>query len=344
VPTTLNGTAPGVSLRQACTVIPRVSKDAWRASSPFVRWLIASRAPVLVMTFSSAAVGGTLALLHGPIDAVAWSLCMIGLLLAHATNNQLNDFTDSALGIDRGNYFRNRYGAHVLEDGLMTRRQLLAYIAFTGGLATSIGAYLVLRIGAAVLWPLGFGAFFLLFYTYPLKRLGLGEIAVWLVWGPLMTAGSYLAATGRWSGWIALIGAVQALPTTTVIFGKHIDKIAFDTEKGVRTLPVRIGAARARHAVIAMLALPYVCVPLLAALGELPWATLVVFVALPDAIRAMRIHLAECPIACPSGYPATVWPLWYSAHAFAHARSFGLLLLAGLAIGWVIERGVIGSG
>ena len=52
------------------------------------------------MTFCSAAVGGMLALLHGPVDAVAWFACLVGLLLAHATNNQLNDFTDSALGID----------------------------------------------------------------------------------------------------------------------------------------------------------------------------------------------------------------------------------------------------
>jgi 1,4-dihydroxy-2-naphthoate octaprenyltransferase len=331
----LNGTGRGISLWQACSLIPHVSKDAWRASSFAARWLIASRAPVLVMTFSSAAVGGVLAGLEGPVDGIAWALCVVGLLLAHATNNQLNDFTDSALGIDRGNYFRNRYGAHVLEDGLLSRRQLFASIALTGAVALAIGAYLSLRIGAAVLWPLGAGAFFLLFYTYPLKRLGFGEIAVLLVWGPLMTGGSYLAATGTWSGWAALIGVVQALPPTTVIFGKHIDKLTFDAAKGIRTLPVRLGAARARAAVIGMLALPYVCVPLFVTLGRLPWTALVVFAALPNAIRVSRTFRAGPPAMCPPGYPADVWPLWYSAHAFGHARAFGLLLLAGLLTAWI---------
>ncbi len=325
-----NGTTRGVSVRQACSMIPRVSKDAWRASSFAARWLIASRAPVLVMTFSSAAVGGALALLHGPVDIVAWSLCVVGLLLAHATNNQLNDFTDSALGIDRGDYFRNRYGAHVLEDGLLSRRQLLVSIALTGTVALAIGTYLSLRIGPAVLWLLGAGAFFLLFYTYPLKRLGLGEIAVLLVWGPLMTGGSHLAATGTWSGWVAAIGAVQALPTTAVIFGKHLDKLRFDAAKGVRTLPVRLGALPARNLVVAMLVLPYVCVPMLVMLGRLPLTTLCVFVALPQAVRAIRVHRAEPPAACPPDYPSNVWPLWYSAYAFANARGFGLLLLVGL--------------
>ncbi len=309
--------------------------DAWRASSFAARWLIASRAPVLVMTFSSAAVGGVLAGLAGPVDGIAWALCVAGLLLAHATNNQLNDFTDSALGIDRGNYFRNRYGAHVLEDGLLSRRQLCVSIALTGAAALAIGAYLSLRIGPAVLWPLGAGAFFLLFYTYPLKRLGFGEIAVLLVWGPLMTGGSYLAATGTWSNWAALIGFVQALPPTTVIFGKHIDKLRFDAAKGIRTMPVRLGAARARAAVIGMLALPYACVPLLVTFGRLPWTALIVFAALPHAIRVSRTFRTESPAACPPGYPADVWPVWYAAHAFAHARVFGLLLLGGLLTAWI---------
>ncbi len=300
-----------------------------------VRWLIASRAPVLIMTFCSAAVGGMLALLNGPVDPVAWVACLIGLLLAHATNNQLNDFTDSALGIDKGNYFRNRYGAHVLEDGLLTRRQLLVSIAITGIAALLIGVWLTQQIGGAVLWPLAGGALLLLFYTYPLKKLGLGELAVLLVWGPLMTGGSYLAASGTWSAWAASIGAVYALAPTAVIFGKHIDKYAFDREKGVRTLPVRLGAARARQLVIAMLVLPYIAIPALVILARLPTPSLLAMIALPDAIRAIRVYRHAPPDACPQDYPAEAWPLWYSAFAFVHARSFGIYLLAGLIVAWL---------
>jgi 1,4-dihydroxy-2-naphthoate octaprenyltransferase len=328
----------GISVPRACAVIPRISKNDWLASSRTSRWLIASRAPVLVMTFSSAAIGGALALLNGPGDGVAWFACLAGLLLAHAANNQLNDLTDSTLGIDRNNDFRTRYGTHVLEDGLLSPRQLLRWIVVTALAALAIGVFLWLRIGDAVLWLLGAGAFFLLLYTYPLKRLGLGEIAVLLVWGPLMTGGSYLAAAGTWSHWAALVGLVGALPPTAVIFGKHIDKLTADRQIGVRTLPVRIGAAHARRVVVLMLGLPYVCVPLLVAFERLPWSALIVMFALPDAARAIRIHRAEPPAACPADYPRNVWPLWYSACAFVHARSFGLLLLAGLLVAWITSR------
>lgn len=33
------------------------------------------------------------------------------------------------------------------------------------------------------------GAFFLLFYTWPLKYYGLGEVSVFIVWGVLMVGG-----------------------------------------------------------------------------------------------------------------------------------------------------------
>ena len=327
-----------VTAGTAFTAIPKISPEAWRASSLIARWMIASRAAVLVMTFSSAAVGGALALLHGAFEALPWLLCTLGLMLAHATNNQLNDYTDSKRGIDSGNYFRNQYGAHVLEDGLLTSAELWRYIGVTGGLALAIGLYLLMQLGWAVLGPLLAGAFFLVFYTYPLKKLGLGEPAVLLVWGPLMTGGTYLVTTGSWDWGVALIGTVYALAPTAVIFGKHVDKLEFDEAKGVRTLPVRLGAQRSLGWIVAMTVLQYLALPVLMLAGALPWTALIVALALPDARRLIRTCRAPRPESCPDGYPPSAWPLWYVAFAFAHARSFGLLFLLGLLMAWPLQQ------
>jgi 1,4-dihydroxy-2-naphthoate octaprenyltransferase len=322
-----------ISIAQALTAMPRVSTGQWQASSWIARWLISARASVLVMTFSSAAIGGLLALGTDSFDAPAWIACVGGLLLAHAANNQLNDLTDSVQGIDAGNYFRTRYGAHVLEDQLLTRRGLWRYIAATAGAALAIGIWLVDRVGPALITPLILGAVFLVFYTWPLKHWGLGEPSVLIVWGPLMVGGTYLAATGVWSWTAALVGTVFALGPTTVIFGKHIDKIAFDTEKGVRTFPVRIGATAARRWVQAMNVLQYVATFGCVAAGVLPWPVLLVALALPKARQMHRIYRREAPEVCPPDYPKSAWPLWYVACAFDHTRWFGLLFLVGLCAG-----------
>ena len=332
------GTIKGVPLRRALTAIPRMSPEEWRATSLLTRWLIASRAAVLVMTFSSAAVAGALALLHGSVDAIAWFLSLVGLLLAHAANNQLNDLVDSARGIDKGNYFRNQYGVHVIEAGLLRPSHMIACFVGTAGAALSIGLYLLARVGVDVLWLLAAGGFLLLAYTYPLKQWGLGELAVLLTWGPLMTGGTYLVSTGHWDQSVALIGTLFALGPTTVIFGKHIDKIAFDRDKGVRTLPVRLGERTSRQVVIGMLFVQYASLPVLAYCNLLPWTVLLAWLAVPRAWRAVKVYAKPAPSACPPGYPESVWPLWYVSHAFVQARAFGLYFLGALVLAWLLAQ------
>jgi len=327
-----------ISLQQALTAVPHVSIVQWRASSWLVRWLISARASVLVMTFSVAALGGLLAQFSAvQFDGLAWLGCLIGLLLAHAANNQLNDLTDSARGIDEGNYFRTRYGAHVLEDGLLSRKALWRYIGITGGLALLIGLWLVARVGGAVMAPLVLGGLFLVFYTWPLKHWGLGELAVLLVWGPLMTGGAYLVSTGNWSWKVAVVGTVFALGPTTVIFGKHIDKLPFDQAKGVATLPVRLGAHASLLAVRIMTILQYVATVALVIIGSLPWPVLAIALALPKAWRMVHVYSQDAPSECPPEFPETAWPLWYVAFAFDHTRAFGLLFLLGLCAGVLLD-------
>ena len=48
--------------RKALNVIPEVSKDEWAQLDVISRWLISTRAAVLVMTFISAALAGLFAL------------------------------------------------------------------------------------------------------------------------------------------------------------------------------------------------------------------------------------------------------------------------------------------
>jgi 1,4-dihydroxy-2-naphthoate octaprenyltransferase len=333
----MTASADRVSLAAALSRTPVLTASQWRRTSPFVRYLIAVRAPVLAMTCAAAALGGASAWWRGRIDAAAWTVCTIGLLLAHAANNLLNDLTDSLRGVDCGDYFRTRYGAHVLEHGLMSRTALTSLTAATGAAALAAGLWLTARSGPDVAWPLGAGAFLLLFYTYPLKQLGLGELAVWLAWGPLMVGGTDLVASHAWHWSAAWLGAAAGLLPTTVIFGKHLDKLHFDAVRGIGTLPVRLGAVRSRQLVVAMSVAPYAAVAALAGTDVLPWTAALVLFALPTGSRAIRAFRREPPPQRPPDYPAEVWPLWYAAYAFAHARRFGALLLASFVAAWTLR-------
>jgi 1,4-dihydroxy-2-naphthoate polyprenyltransferase len=323
---------------RALSKMPKLTEGEWRALDPVAQWLIACRASVLFMTFSAAALGGLLAWRDGAFELLPWCLCTLGLLFAHATNNLLNDYTDSRRGIDRGNYYRNQYGVHVLEDGLMSTGQFHRLLAFTGGVAVALGLWLVwLRSGITLSLALA-GAFFVLFYTWPLKYLGLGEPAVLLVWGPLMVGGTYYVTGGQWSWAVCWLSLVFALGPTTVLFGKHIDKALDDRTKGVHTLPVRLGDARARRATQAMLLAQYVLTLALVAAGSFGWPLLLVLLGLPRLRRTWPVFASPKPDARPDTYPDAIWPLWFSAHAFGHTRVFSALFLAGLALDTLLHR------
>ncbi len=315
---------------KAVNVIPRVSKEEWDALDIVSRWLIATRSAVLVMTFISAAIAGLLAARDGRFDFVLWLLVTVGLLFAHATNNLVNDITDHLKGVDKDNYFRTQYGPQPLEHGLMTRGQALTYAAVTGLIALAAGGVLAAVRGEATLVLLAIGAFFVLFYTWPLKYIGMGEVAVILVWGPLMVGGGYYVITGTTSWAVNIASLPVALAATTVLFGKHIDKLDSDAVKGIRTMPVLLGERNARWATIGMLTLEYVLVAALVLTGAFSWLLLTVLAALQWYVRAVRAFAHPRPQAPPAEYPPNIWPLWFAAFAFQHTRRFGGLFLLGL--------------
>lgn len=321
--------------RKALAVIPDVTKEEWDALDLISKWLIATRAAVLVMTFLSAVLAGLFALHDGyAVNPWAWLVLTLGLVLAHAANNIFNDFTDYVRGVDKDNYYRTQYGPQPVADGLLTRRQHLAYFAVTGFLAITCGLFLILQgDGDPVIWLLlGLGVIFVLFYTWPMKGMAMGEIAVLIVWGPLMIGGGYYVLTGQWEWNVVWASLPYVLGVTTVIFGKHIDKRSIDKAKKIFTLPVVIGEKVSRYTVIAMMIAPYLLVVYLVIARYFTPVMLVVFLAVPQFLKIYPQFLKPKPETRPDGFPDGQggWPLYFAPQAFVNNRAFGIWFMLGL--------------
>lgn len=318
--------------RKALQVIPEVSKAEWDELDIISKWLISTRAAVLVMTFISAALAGLFAWRDHSFSFLPWLALTLGLIFAHASNNIFNDYTDFVRGVDKDNYYRNIYGAQPIASGLMTPRQHLTYFAVTALIALFMGLYLLLYTDFnPITWALlGLGAFFLLFYTWPLKGLALGEVAVLMVWGPLMIGGGYFVLTRQWNWNVVFASLPYVLGVTTVIFGKHIDKLDMDAQKGIRTLPVVIGEKASRYAVLAMMMAPYFITLYLIAVKFFTPVMLIVLLALPAFFQYYPVFLKPKPSVRPEGQPG--WPLYFVGYAFYNNRTFGSLFMLGLLI------------
>ncbi len=322
--------------KKALNVIPEVSKEEWDKLDVISKWLISTRAAVLIMTFISAALAGLFAWRDGSFSLLPWLALTLGLILAHATNNIFNDFTDFVRGVDKDNYFRTIYGAQPIASGLMTKRQHLTYFAVTGLLALAAGLYLIaVNRWDPVIWILlGLGAFFVLFYTWPLKGLAMGEVAVLIVWGPLMIGGGYYVLAHTWDWNVVIASLPYVLGVTTVIFGKHIDKRDIDRAKKIYTLPVLIGEQAARYSVLAMMILPYFLTAYLVAVKFFTPVMGIVLFALPTFFKIYPAFLHPKPAERPADFPNGQggWPLYFAPMGFWNNRSFGSLFMLGLLL------------
>src|SRR5512143_1767998 len=181
-------------------------KGEWDKLDIFSKWFIATRSAVGTITLYSGLIGGLLAWQYlraqgKPFDVLTWLVLTLGLFIAHGANNLINDYTDFSRGIDKDNYFRTQYGVHPLAQGFWDKRTHLLWFGVSGLLATLAGIYAMFytHFAPLVVWFFVFGALILLFYTYPLKCVGIGELSIFVIWGPLMIGGVFYVLTGIWS-------------------------------------------------------------------------------------------------------------------------------------------------
>jgi len=304
------------------------------------KWLVITRAAVFSMTATSGLIGGLLAIgaARQPGNTIAVDyglllLAVIGLVVAHAANNMINDYFDLEGGIDTDDYVRAQYAPHPILSGWVTKRQLGTAILLANAIDLGIMLALTAVRGPLVIaFALG-GLSISVFYVAPpirLKHIGLGEPGVFIVWGPLMTVGTFFVATGQIPGWAWVASLPYAILVTTVLFGKHIDKIEADGKKGVRTLPVILGERRARLVARALMVAFYPTVVGAALVGWIgPWVALVVL-GIPRLLEVLKQFSTPKPDSPPHSYVG--WPLWFVGGAFIHTRRAGGLLILGLLL------------
>ena len=311
-----------------------------RAIDGVSRWLLITRACVFSMTLTSGLIGGLLAAATG--SAPRWglfALALVGLVIAHACNNMINDYFDTTGGVDTAEYTRALYAPHPILSGLISKRGLILAIA----LFNLVDLAILVALVAARGWPVAAfalaGLFVSVFYVAPplrLKHHGLGEPGVFLVWGPLMIGGTYYVTAGTVPGWLWLATIPYAITVTTVLIGKHVDKYDQDRARGIHTLPVLLGkAASLRLNQILMIAFYPIVVALV--LGRsVGFGVLLVAAALPRLVKVLRAYSEPKPASPPPGY--RIWPLWYVSLAFYHNRLAGGLFVLGLLVNVALRR------
>lgn len=261
-------------------------------------WFLATRPWSFTMTAISVGVGGAIAALAGAFDVWLLIVTLIGAICVHGATNLINDYFDYKSGVDRPGAPTTLYRPHPLVQGLISPNAVLGVSLGLYGIAALIGLYLIWLKGLALLWFVLVGAIASFFYTAtPIryKYFALGELSVFLMWGPLMVGGTYFVQTGSLSPNALLISLPFGLLVALVLLANNLRDIAYDGSVGIKTIGTLLGQRKTLYLYHGLIILAYLAVIALIALKILsPWGLLVFFSA-PRAVRLIRTMQQQIP-------------------------------------------------
>lgn len=290
-----------------------------------VVWYYATRSLFLVATVLPIVLGCVIAYTSGMrFSFVFAGLTLIAGMFMHIGANLLNDYMDHLGGSDEANTDFTRPftgGSRMIQLGLIAPHVVLQTALFFTAAGALIGLYLAL-VSGPLLFAIGLlGVLAVLVYSIPkvgLASLGLGEISIGLVFGPLMTLGAYYVQTGVFA-WTPVIASIPiAGLITLILFINEFPDYKADRSVGKSTLVVRLGLERSTPIYILFGLATFLLTVLAIVRGVIPVQSLTVLVALPFVVWAWyiaRINLHD---------PKSLTPAC-AATATAH-------LVAGLAI------------
>ncbi len=151
------------------------------------------------------------------------------------------------------------------------------------------------------------------FYTggkHPYGYLGLGEIAVFVFYGPVAVLGTVITQNGA-VGAPAVVSSVGAgMLTCAVLVANNLRDIPTDSDVGKRTLAVLMGDRDTRRLYAALVLVPLL---LSVAMGVLAWPLLLGLIAAPLAVLVARLVLRGAtgpdliPVLARTGILLLLW-------------------------------------
>jgi 1,4-dihydroxy-2-naphthoate octaprenyltransferase len=211
----------------------------------------------------------------------------------HLGANLLNDYYDTP-GTDTINRYRTPFsgGSRVILDGVMSARGVMILSLSLFAAAGLIGVYFFAK-GRVLVPAFGLaGAVIGTVYSARWPNLmgrGLGELCIFVAFGPLLSLGAGYAMTGTLDPMQLVVGALPGFLITAVLWINEFPDFEADSASGKRNLVVRMGKNRAKFLYPALMFAPYVVCGALAVAGLFPWLAALMVVALPLVVKAVGI-------------------------------------------------------
>ncbi|MDR2666934.1 MAG: prenyltransferase [Holosporales bacterium] len=211
----------------------------------------------------------------------------LSVLFFHLATNTISEYRDFRNGIDDVHSLDTKYRlvSGIVRPNVVLRTGVIAFLlaSISGVTAVLIGTNLLLIPGIIA-------AGISVFYSerpFCLKYKALGELCVFMAYGPLLFSSCFLALRGIFSVSDILFSFPFGLLTSCVLLANNIRDYEFEMGK-TKTLVTKWGLSRAYTLLFCMLHLSFLCIPFFIYAKMLKTESFIVFCAYPIIFSLVR--------------------------------------------------------
>jgi len=257
-------------------------------------WFQACRINSLAISSIGVAVGTAVAVRDGHFNWLHLLLAWLGSVTIQAGTNLINVYHNykAASATADPAKFDTRASSAVIRLGLLTPEQVRtgAFLSFGVGivcglLLTWLCGWMIFLLGIPAVIA-GYG------YAGPPLRYGyagLGVFSVFLFMGPVMVCGAYFVQALQYSAGSLAAAIPIGLVAAGILHTNDLRDYDNDVSHNKRTLAILLGRRGAALALAGMDSLAFGVVIASVVAGLLPWPVLLVVLAIPAAIKQVRM-------------------------------------------------------
>ncbi len=251
-------------------------------------WFLETRPQFLLLSIVLAFLGTAIAWNAGYFNVGFALLAGVGLVVAHASVNIINDWFDYRSGVDKKTQ-RTPFsgGSGILPAKMMTSRQVFWFGLGALILIVPIGVYFVIVSGISLLPLLLVAAICILTYTPWILKTRAPEWAAGLGLGVLPILGTYFVQSSQYT----VPALIASIPSGFLVYNllllNEFPDVEADKTAGRQTLPITEGRKRAAIVYAATTIAVYVWIVGAVAFRQMPVFSLVALLTLPVAFKAI---------------------------------------------------------
>ena len=252
-------------------------------------WIIATRP----WSFPASAMPALFAMayvfyMQDSIELIHWGygvLALLGAVVFQASGNLIGDFFDYKYNVDRKESFGS---SRMLVDGVFTPKAILSFGLVLLGLGILLGLFLWSVTGIHLLWIGIVGALGTFFY-YKLKYMALGDVLIFIIYGPLIALGTVFVMTNQLNWQVVVLSIPIAFLVVNILHANNMRDMCDDKLANIKTQALLLGekGSRIQYTFLAIGA--YVAVVIFVLLNMVSPMALLVIVTLPIAKKNINV-------------------------------------------------------